>query len=104
MGFDADDDDDDDIGYFDGCLNGFGGDIDGEIAPSFILIHLSLNPSSFLSFDGIIDGVDVLEVEIDDDDDVEDEDDGFDVFPSFRDDKLSSSLLYLLLLLNLILF
>ena len=46
----------------------------------------------------------MLEVEIDDDDDVGDGNVGFDVFPSFGDDILSSSLLYLLLLLNLFLF
>ena len=100
----VDDVDNDDIGSVDGGFNGFGAENVGENAPSLILLHLSLYPSSFRLFDGIIDGLDVLEIEFDENDDAGDANDGFNPFPSICDDLLSSHLLYLLLLLNLILF
>ena len=104
MRFDLDDVDDDDVAYFVGGLNEFGRENEGAFAPNLILIHLSLNPSSFSLFDGIIDGVDVLVFEDDENDDFGDIKDGFDGFDWFGDGINPSSSLYLLLLLNLILF
>ena len=97
IGSDGDEDGIDDIGHIDGGLNEFGGEVDGKNAPSFISIQLSLYPSLFFWYDGIIDVDDVLEVVVDDND-------GFVSFPSFGDDTISSSSLFLLLLLNLLLF
>ena len=104
IGFNGDDDDIDDIGYIDGGLNEFGGEEDGENAPSFISTQLLLYPSLFRLFDGIIDGLNVLEIEVEDNDDLRDVDDAFDEFKLFWDDAFSSSLSLLSLSLNLLLF